>query len=80
MVKSLLSDKHTPGGFLAKDAKSDIHWVSGKRVNVKPDMVSFIRVSLVFASGIMDVESRSLTIDFGASDWKMGKDRANGKD
>ena len=42
--------------------------MSGKKVDVKLDMVSFIRVSLVFVSGMMDVESRNLTMDFGAAD------------
>ena len=49
-------------------AKSEIHPMSGNRVNVKPHIVSFTFDSLAVVSGTRRDTKRSLTIDLGVDD------------
>jgi hypothetical protein len=58
----------TSGGFFTSSIKSDIHWVSKKSENAKPDNVALIFVSFVSETGSIDEETRSLTTGL-RDDW-----------
>lgn len=55
----------TPGGALAKRARSDVHLMSEYALYVKPHNVNLIRDSLAVVSGTTKDVNRSLTSGLG---------------